>query len=163
MKPSKLVPFGLGTMNQNLPGYVVMTELAMPQGGPGHWTNGFLPAHYQGTRLLSVGSPILDLKPQAFKSRKHQRRALDELAFLNQQHAQNHTEHADLAARMESYELAYRMQMDVPGLVDIDSEPENVKARYGISDKESDAFGRQCLMARRTRHALCADLLRWLG
>ena len=68
------VNYGLGTLNQNLPGYVVMTELALPQGGPGNWTNGFLPAHYQGTRLRSVGSPILDLNSQPFKSREHQRR-----------------------------------------------------------------------------------------
>ena len=88
------VNYGLGTLNQNLPGYVVMTELALPQGGPGNWTNGFLPAHYQGTRLRSVGSPILDLNSQAFKSREHQRRALDELAFLNQQHHDNHPEHS---------------------------------------------------------------------
>ncbi len=143
------VNYGLGTLNQNLPGYVVMTELALPQGGPSNWTNGFLPAHYQGTRLRSVGSPILDLKSQAFKSREHQRRALDELAFLNQQHHDNHPEHADLAARMESYELAYRMQTEVPGVVDIDSEPEHVKSMYGLDQDETSAFGRQCLMARR--------------
>ena len=78
--------YGLGTENQNLPGYVVMTELAAPQGGATNWSNGFLPAHYQGTRLRAQGSPLLDLASQHYKSRKHQRRALDELAFLNQQH-----------------------------------------------------------------------------
>ena len=63
--------YGLGTVNQNLPGYVVMTELAYPQGGSGNWNNGFLPAHYQGTRLRPEGSPILDLNAQSFKSRTH--------------------------------------------------------------------------------------------
>ena len=68
------VTYGLGSENQNLPGYVVMTELALPQAGPANWTNGFLPAHYQGTRLRSTGSPILDLNPPKYKTRQHQRR-----------------------------------------------------------------------------------------
>lgn len=67
--------YGLGSENQNLPGYVVMTELAFPQGGATNWSNGFLPAHYQGTRLRPEGSPLLDLAAQPFKSREHQRRA----------------------------------------------------------------------------------------
>jgi hypothetical protein len=141
--------YGLGSENQNLPGYVVMTELAMPQAGPANWTNGFLPAHFQGTRLRSTGSPILDLNPPKYKSREHQRRAFDQLAMLNAQHAELHPEHAELAARMESYELAYRMQMAVPGIIDIDSEPEHVQKAYGLERKETSAFGRQCLMARR--------------
>jgi len=141
--------YGLGSENQNLPGYVVMTELALPQAGPANWTNGFLPAHYQGTRLRSTGSPILDLNPPKYKSREHQRKALDQLAMLNAQHAEQHPEHAELAARMESYELAYRMQMSVPGIIDIDSEPEHVQKAYGLERQETSAFGRQCLMARR--------------
>ena len=141
--------YGLGTLNQNLPGYVVMTELALPQGGPGNWTNGFLPAYYQGTRLRPEGSPILDLPSQSFKDRKHQRQFLDQLGFLNEQHAARHPEHADLAARMESYELAYRMQMEVPEVMGIDSEPEHIKEMYGLDQKETAPFGRQCLMARR--------------
>lgn len=141
--------YGLGSENQNLPGYVVMTELALPQAGPANWTNGFLPAHYQGTRLRSVGSPILDLKPQEFKTRDHQRLALDQLAKLNQAHAEAHPDHADLSARMESYELAFRMQMEVPGIVDLESESESLKESYGLNRKETAAFGRQCLMARR--------------
>ncbi|MFK7819440.1 MAG: DUF1501 domain-containing protein, partial [Planctomycetaceae bacterium] len=141
--------YGLGSENQNLPGYVVMTELALPQAGPANWTNGFLPAFYQGTRLRTNGSPILDLNPPDFKSRAHQRKALDQLAKLNAAHAARHPEHADLAARMESYELAYRMQTAVPGIVDIKSEPEHIQKMYGLDQKETSAFGRQCLMARR--------------
>lgn len=141
--------YGLGSENQNLPGYVVMTELALPQGGPGNWTNGFLPAQYQATRLRPEGSPILDLKSPSFKSREHQRRALDELAFLNQQHAAEHPEHRDLTARMESYELAYRMQMEVPELIDLTRETEATRTAYGLDDKETATFGRQCLLARR--------------
>ncbi len=141
--------YGLGSVNQNLPGYVVMTEMALPQGGSRNWSNGFLPAHYQGTRLRSEGSPILDLQSQPNKTRKHQRRALDELAFLNQQHAQAHPEHAALAARMENYELAYRMQAEVPGVIDLGNESQGTQEMYGIDDSETETFGRQCLMARR--------------
>jgi len=126
-----------------------MTELAMPQGGSRNWSNGFLPAHYQGTRLRSGGSPILDLKAPKYKTREHQRRALDELAFLNQRHAARHPEHAELIARMENYELAYRMQMEVPGVIDLKSESKHVLEAYGMNQKETAEFGRQCLMARR--------------
>ncbi|MEM9478688.1 MAG: DUF1501 domain-containing protein [Verrucomicrobiota bacterium] len=141
--------YGLGTLNQNLPGYVVMTELAMPQGGSRNWSNGFLPAYHQGTRLRPEGSPILDLASQPYKSREHQRKALDTLAFLNDQHAAKHPEHAELASRMESYELAYRMQMEVPDVIDIDGESEKTKEMYGLEEKETADFGRHCLMARR--------------
>ncbi len=143
------VNYGLGTENQNLPGYVVMTELALPQGGSTNWSNGFLPAHYQGTRLRPVGSPILDLAPPAHKSREHQRQFLDELAFLNEQHAAAHPEHRELAARMESYELAYRMQTEVPGVIDLDGETRQTHEMYGLDAPDTAAFGRQCLMARR--------------
>ena len=141
--------YGLGSENQNLPGYVVMTELAMPQGGSTNWNNGFLPAHYQGTRLRPEGSPILDLQSPEYKSRAHQRAFLDQLSFLNEQHAKKHPAHHDLAARMESYELAYRMQTEVPGVIDLDGETEKTHEMYGLNDKETAAFGRQCLMARR--------------
>lgn len=143
------VNYGLGSENQNLPGYVVMTELALPQAGPANWTNGFLPSHYQGTRLRSKGSPILDLNPPQYKSRAHQRKALDQLAMLNAQHAEAHPEHAELQSRMESYELAYRMQMSVPGIIDLNSEPQHLQSAYGLDRKETAAFGRQCMLARR--------------
>ena len=143
------VAYGLGSENQNLPGYVVMTELALPQAGPANWTNGFLPAHYQGTRLRSTGSPVLDLHPPKYKSREHQRKSLDTLAMLNHRHAKLHPEHDELQARTESYELAFRMQMSVPGIVNIASEPKHLQEAYGLNRKETAAFGRQCLMARR--------------
>jgi len=143
------VSYGLGSENQNLPGYVVMTELALPQGGAGNWSNGFLPAHYQGTRLRSQGSPILDLAPPGFKTREHQRKSLDMLGMLNGKHAAEHPEHADLAARMESYELAYRMQTEVPELVDLKQESKATQEMYGLNDKVTETFGKQCLQARR--------------
>ena len=141
--------YGLGTVNQNLPGYIVMTELAMPQGGPGNWSNGFLPSHFQATRLRSQGSPILDLKPRAYKTRQHQRRSLDQLALLNRQHAEAHPQHQQLLSRMESYELAFRMQAEVPGVIDLGQEPQHVHQDYGLDDPATAPFGKQCLMARR--------------
>ncbi|MEM9237315.1 MAG: DUF1501 domain-containing protein [Verrucomicrobiota bacterium] len=141
--------YGLGSLNQNLPGYVVMTEMAQPQGGSGNWTNGFLPAHFQGTPLRPEGTPILDLASQDFKDREHLRRTIDELNFLNEKHANFHPEHESLAARMENYELAYRMQMEVPEVTDIAGEPEYLREMYGLNDPETAAFGRQCLLARR--------------
>lgn len=141
--------YGLGSVNQNLPGYVVMTELALPQAGPTNWSNGFLPAYFQGTRLRSEGSPILDLTPPAYRTREHQRRALDQLAKLNESHRGQHPEHADLAARMESYELAYRMQTAVPSIVDLNTESEQTRESYGLNEKHTETFGRQCLMARK--------------
>lgn len=142
--------YGLGSENQNLPGYVVMTELALPQGGPTNWSNGFLPPYYQGTRLRPTGSPILDLAPQSYKSREHQRRTLDELAWMNQQHIGSlGAEDQKLKARIESYELAYRMQTEVPNVIDISKESQMTQEMYGLGNKETKVFGRQCLMARK--------------
>ena len=143
------VNYGLGSPNANLPGYVVMTELALPQAGPANWASGFLPTKYQATRLRTEGSPILDLKPQPHRTRSHQRRQLDMLAALNNDHAARHPEHADLAARTETYELAYRMQTSVPGLVDLSTETAATLHDYGLNEKHTATFGRQCLMARR--------------
>lgn len=142
--------YGLGTVNQNLPGYVVMTELALPQGGPTNWSHGFLPPHFQGTRLRPSGSPILDLAPPAYKSAMHQRRALDELARLNQNHLQRlATADQRLQARIDSYELAFRMQAEVPGVIDLSQESAQTLEMYGLEEAETREFGRQCLMARR--------------
>ena len=142
--------YGLGTENQNLPGYVVMTELALPQGGSTNWSNGFLPPYHQGTRLRPNGSPILDLTPQSFKSSAHQRRALDELAAINAEHLDSlGVEDQRLAARMESYELAFRMQSEVPDVMDLSSESKATIDMYGLNQPETKTFGRQCLMARR--------------
>ena len=143
------VNYGLGSLNSNLPGYVVMTELALPQAGSGNWTSGFLPAKFQGTRLRSEGSPILDLAPAAHRTREHQRRQLDVLAEMNAEHAARRPFHKSLSARAESYELAYRMQTSVPGLVDLSQETAATQEAYGLNRKETSAFGRQCLMARK--------------
>jgi len=108
-----------------------------------------LPASFQGTPLRAKGSPILDLQPPKGITPEHQRQNLDLLAKLNQGHAAQHQGHDELAARMENYELAFRMQMQVPGLIDLANEDAKTKALYGIGNDARDAFGRKCLLARR--------------
>ncbi len=143
------VTYGLGSPNQNLPGFIVLPEAAYPQGGAANWSNGFLPAYYQGTALRPSGSPILDLTPADGKPREIQRANLDLLASLNADHQTAYPDHTELAARMESYELAFRMQAQVPDLLDLSRETASTRAQYGIDSKLTDEFGRKCLMARR--------------
>jgi hypothetical protein len=143
------VTYGLGTPNENLPGFVVLPEVAYPQGGASNWGNGFLPAHFQGTPLRATGSPILDLQPRSEISSEHQRENLDLLARLNTRHAEQHPESQELAARMEAYELAFRMQMEVPELLDLDQESAMTQQMYGIDQEPTGRFGCKCLLARR--------------
>jgi hypothetical protein len=143
------VTYGIGSLNQDLPGFIVLPEVSYPQGGAANWSNGFLPAHFQGTPLRAKGSPILDLEPAPGITREHQRANLDLLAQLNAGHAAQHPGHDELAARMDSYELAFRMQMQVPGILDLEKEEPRVKELYGIGREPTDAFGRKCLLARR--------------
>ena len=143
------VNYGLGTLNQNLPGFVVLPEVSYPQGGSANWGNAFLPASFQGTPLRPKGSPILDLSPPEGITHEHQRQNLDLLAKLNSAHQAAHPQHEELSARMEAYELAFRMQMQVPGILDLDKEDAKLKESYGIGADATDAFGRKCLLARR--------------
>ncbi len=141
--------YGLGSLNQDLPGFIVLPEISYPQGGAANWSNGYLPAHFQGTSLRPKGSPILDLQPPAGVTPEQQRANLDLLAQLNQKHAAQHPGHDELAARMESFELAYRMQMQVPEALDLSKENAKTLAAYGIGAATTDAFGRKCLLARK--------------
>jgi hypothetical protein len=144
------VTYGLGSENENLPGFIVLPELAHPQGGASNWGNGFLPARFQGTTLRPKGTPILDLSPPAGVTRDHQRKNLDLLAKLNTRHLEGHSDHqSELSARMESYELAFRMQMQVPGILNIEGEDRRTRELYGVGETSTDAFGRKCLLARR--------------
>ena len=143
------VNYGLGSFNDNLPGFVVLPRTSYPQGGANNWSNGFLPADYQGTPLRPKGSPILDINPPAGMTRKDQRNNLDLLAKLNSKHFIERQEQDELNARMSSYELAYRMQMEVPGILDIEGETEKTREAYGIGDSKTGSFGRKCLLARR--------------
>ncbi len=143
------VNYGLGTLNQDLPGFIVLPEISYPQGGAANWSNGYLPASFQGTPLRAKGSPILDLTPPPGVSPARQRHNLDLIAHLNADHAAQHEGFDELAARMDNYELAFRMQMQVPETMDISAESEKTKAQYGIGKTETDSFGRKCLLARK--------------
>ena len=143
------VSYGLGSVNQDLPGFIVLPEVSYPQGGAANWSNGYLPAHFQGTPLRPKGSPILDLRPPESVSREEQRRNLDLIATLNQTHLAEHPEHEELSARMDSYELAFRMQMQVPETLDLSNESQATQEMYGVGAEPTDAFGRKCLLARK--------------
>jgi len=143
------VTYGLGSENQDLPGFLVLPEISYPQGGAANWSNGYLPAFYQGTPLRPTGSPILDLAPPAGITQQRQRRNLDLLNRMNEQHAKQHPQHGELAARMENYELAFRMQMEVPDAIDLSGEDQRTLSMYGVGQAETDAFGRKCLLARK--------------
>jgi hypothetical protein len=145
------VSYGLGTFNQNLPAFVVLPDLAYPQGGAANWSNGYLPAHYQGTPLRPQGSPVLDMTPPPGVTVEQQKADLAYLNELNRLHHQRHPRHDELLVRIESYELAFRMQAEMPGVIDLSKESPQTLAMYGIggADKDADAFGRRCLLARK--------------
>jgi hypothetical protein len=143
------VTYGLGSENQDLPGFIVLPELAYPQGGAANWSNGFLPAHFQGTPLRPQGSPILDLQPPGGITPEHQRMNLDLLAKLNERHQEQYPWNDELSARVENYERAFRMQMQAPGIFDLRAEDERTLAMYGVGQEPTDGFARRCLLARR--------------
>ncbi len=144
------VNYGLGSVNQNLPGYVVMLD---PTGGPisgaKNWSSGYMPASYQGTVLRSAGSPILDLQAPEGISRSAQRAMLDSLAAINFRHQKGRTGHDELNSRIASYELAFKMQEHAPEAVDLSSETQETLDLYGVGQSKTDDFGRRCLIARR--------------
>ena len=144
------VSYGLGSVNEDLPGFVVMLD---PRGGPisgaKNWSSGYLPATYQATLIRGQGTPILDLNRPDDLSDAAQRRMLDALREYNEAHAATRVSNSALAARIASYELAYRMQSTAPEAVDLGQETAQTLDLYGIGREPTDVFGRQCLMARR--------------
>ncbi len=151
-KPSlgSWVNYGLGSVNENLPGYVVMLD---PHGGPisgaKNWTSGFMPASYQGTVFRSKGDPILNLNHAKGMKASEQRLLIDSLNHLNAGHLESRFDNSNLAARISSYELAYKMQATAPEAIDLDAEDEETKKLYGLDDPKTEQFARKCLMARR--------------
>ncbi len=143
------VNYGLGTENEDLPGFIVLPELSYPQGGPANWSNGYLPTRYQGTALRPQGSPLLDIRPPEGVSREQQRRNLDLLSELNRRHAERHPQHDELMARLRNYELAFRMQTQVPQIIDMANESQKTLELYGIGKEPTDNLGRRCLLARK--------------
>ncbi len=142
--------YGLGTLNNNMPGFVVMTD---PRGGPigsaSNWSAGYMPAAYQGTLFRSVGSPLLDLATPEGTTDRTQRHSLELLKELNEEHLQHRSDNSELAARIESYELAFRMQSEAAEVVDLSRESAHTLDMYGVNDPRTADFGRKCLITRR--------------
>jgi hypothetical protein len=137
--------YGLGSENQDLPGFVAIC----PSGGDASlWGSSFLPAAYQGTRVADLAHPIANLGNDRW-SRDQQRGQLDLVHRLNERHRHDREEDSRLGARIESFELAFRMQMQAPAAFDIGAEPESVRRLYGLDRPNTESFGRQCLIARR--------------
>ena len=142
--------YGLGSENQDLPGYIVLGDhRGATIGGAGVWGAGYLPAAYQGTLFRSGDTPIVDLKRRPEISEGQQRAELDMLGWFNQRHAKQRTHTSELEARIASYELAFRMQAKAPELVELSGESESTRKLYGLDDPDAEPFGRQCLLARR--------------
>jgi hypothetical protein len=141
------VNYGLGSVNENLPGFVVMLD---PKGGPisgaKNWSSGYMPASFQGVQLRAAGDPILDLSTPPGMTDQAQRRIIDDLNAMNGEHHLARTSNSNLSARIASFELAYNMQKHA---VDLSKEPEHVKELYGLNETRTQDFGRKCLLARR--------------
>jgi hypothetical protein len=142
--------YGLGTLNQNLPGFVVMLDKSGgPISGAKNWSSGFMPAVYQGTVLRPSGEPILDLDIPEGMSPQEQRRILDALKEQNESHLSPRHDDTDLQARIHSYELAWRMQSHAPDAIDLSQESDATRALYGLDDPRTEDFARKCILARR--------------
>ncbi len=151
-KPSlgSWVSYGLSTENRDLPAFVVLPDPGGGiKGGPPAYGAGFLPASHQGTLVRSGSSPIIDLERSGGLTRAAQRRTLDLIARLNARHFAERGDDSELAARIASYELAYRMQSAAPEAVDLSQETAETKRLYGLDRKETAEFGTRCLLARR--------------
>jgi hypothetical protein len=144
------VTYGLGTENENLPAFCVLTDSnSSPINGPRNWGAGFMPAVYQGTRLQGSGEPISNLRTPGGVGDERQRAKLELLAALNRGHGKSRADLTELDARIRSYELAFRMQAEAPEAVDLSSESDATKELYGLNEKKTETFGRMCLLSRR--------------
>jgi hypothetical protein len=141
--------YGLGTANENLPTFVIMLDAGEVNGGPKNWSSGFLPAAYQGIQFRSEDTPIYHLAPPRGVTDAQQRSKLELLGHLNQHFAADKPGDAELAARLRSYELAFRMQAAAPEAVDLSKESEATRKLYGLDEKETHKFGTNLLLARR--------------
>ncbi|MGE0761294.1 MAG: DUF1501 domain-containing protein [Pirellulaceae bacterium] len=151
-KPSvgSWVAYGMGTENQDMPAFVVLPDPGGGvKGGPPSWGSGFLPATYQGVTMRPGATPILDLQPQEQLSRAQQRHTLELVQSFNRDYFATRRDDDELAARIEAYELAFRMQARAPQLVDLTQETPSTLRLYGIDRPATQEFGTRCLLARR--------------
>ena len=144
------VTYGLGSESQDLPGYVVLLSSSGKgiEGGASNWSNGFLPSNHRGVTFRSSGDPVLNLSSPPGISVDSQRLRLDALRDLNEQHRAE-TGDYEIAARINAYELAFRMQARAPGLLDLSREDAATLEMYGVGREKTAAFGTNCLLARR--------------
>ncbi|WP_020474813.1 DUF1501 domain-containing protein [Zavarzinella formosa] len=145
------VTYGLGSENDNFPGFVVMLDkTGGPISGPKNWSSGYMPAAYQGTVIRANETPIHDLALPPNTTPEAQRFMLDRLREKNQEHqAAGRMDNSELTARIASYELAFNMQKHAPEAVDFTKETKETLDLYGIGTKRTEDFGRKCLLARR--------------
>jgi hypothetical protein len=144
------VTYGLGSENQSLPAFVVLQDTdAGVTNGPRNWGTAFMPALYQGTRLHSGAEPIRNLNNPKGISNARQKAKLAFLDRVNRKHLDSRSDQSDLDARIRSYELAFRMQAAAPEAIDLSEETQATQERYGMHDKETASFARNCLLARR--------------
>jgi hypothetical protein len=144
------ISYGLGTESESLPAFVVMKDsAAMVVNGVRTWGSGFMPSSYQGVLFETGAEPLRNLNNPKGVSPLQQQRKLEFINRLNLRHYAGRESNTDLEARIRSYELAARMQVDAPEAIDLENEPEHVKQMYGMDQKENEVFGRQCLLARR--------------
>ncbi len=141
--------YGLGTANQNLPTFIILCDDKEVVGGPKNWSSGFLPAVYQGTQFRQGPTPIFHLAAPETIGDEQQRNKLDLLAQINKRFSASRTDDTELLARLNSYELAYRMQSAAPEAVDLTKESEATKKLYGIDNPATTKYGTMCLLARR--------------
>ena len=142
------ITYGLGSESRDLPGFVVLKTGSSTQGSTGNWSNGFLPSNYQGVLLRSEGDAILHLSNPAGVTSDMQRADLDLIRELNLEQLAR-TGDQEIAARIASYELAFRMQASAPSLIDVSDEPERMREMYGLNSDETRDYGMTCLLARR--------------
>ena len=142
------VVYGLGSESENLPGFVVLSSGRGTSGGSTNWSSGFLPSSYQGVVFRNSGDPILYLSNPEGVSRETQRLALDALGDLNR-HRRVKTRDPEVESRIASYELAFRMQMAAPELLDFSKESASTLDMYGVNNEKTRAYGTNCLLARR--------------
>ncbi len=144
------VAYGLGTENSNLPAFVVLPDPSGGlKGGPPAWGSGFLPATYQGVTMRPGAQPILNLQPPTVLENAGNRRTLDLVQRLNREHLAARDHDDELSARINAYELAFRMQMSAPELVELNSEAAGTLRLYGVDRPATREFGTRCLLARR--------------
>jgi hypothetical protein len=142
--------YGLGSLRQDLPAYVVLSDPGgLPIDGPHNWSSGFLPAIYQGTPFRATGVPIANLQAPPDVLVAAQNQQLEFLHELNAAHLDRHPHNTELSARISNYELAARMQTSVPALLDISAESAATRRLYGLDQKETAEYGKRCLLARR--------------